>query len=495
MSAGFGLKLLPLALVLIAQLSWPGPAAGEPCPKSTLELTAWRARLVKSLQLPYNSDTFGASAAEEISKCLQEIKPLLEQSKSENCMDRLQKFIHATSRAEHAPELRNADATGPDPCSHNAPVVSDEGWLSSGYKAAVNLLPDRLAEGLRPTAAPKAETPEEKKKDDLQLEVPDDLKDETFLRLVSDRNTMKEAKAYLDQLNQKKPDGQKYTYIQYTSQFVISPDESASPERLMVYVPGDKKSGYDRFVLFSVSNPYKPNIRPSMVSVVSVRKTDDQGQELSPKTVRFKTHWREYAPGNQISLHPLDHPLKSELNCYSCHKGGVNFVFPLEGSLAAGETDSWRKITDVVKGYGPQTFGDSIRPEEWGPSMGVDEKSPSAGSFAQCVNHSASLHSSGSVDPSKIISSANCTFCHDGPKSPGALNFPLGGLGSSGDQIHAYICDLKRMPPRKGYDLNSGDREILSQCLIEDYYGGLGNSAGPANGKLSRWLTELSCEK
>ena len=150
--------LVGRSVSLIIFLSLLGATRGAfaaSCPKSGAEVQSWREGLLGKLDSDYGRG-YGKKVIAEIRKCEAEASGLFNSEDVSGCMATFKNFLSE---------------------------VSDE-----------RLIPAKK------TAIPYDEQP-----DVRANQVPDDLQDPEFLRLVSDRKTIPEAKKFIDRLNAKKP--------------------------------------------------------------------------------------------------------------------------------------------------------------------------------------------------------------------------------------------------------------------------------------------------
>jgi len=424
-------------------------ARADSCPTDPKGVQAWRDQLLAALEIPYES-TFGFGASRRIVDCEKKSPGLFKRPEVQACMARTRDFLGEASKS---------------------PLLAP------------------------PAPAKSADDP-----DVRSGQVPDDLLDPAFLKLMTHRTTLAQAKEKLKQINAGKPDGEKYLFAEFSSQFVISPDEIGSPDRLVVFVPGTAQVPEDRFVLFS-NNPASNDAHPArMISVASVQKTGANGKKLPAEVVRFKTYMRNYAPAGakgeeSISVRVPEKPLPYEMKCYSCHKTGLRLIFPAKGSLPDSDLPHLRKMNGAMEKYKIGSYGGVYRPEKWGPPMGIDAQSSPASreNFKACVAREFDgIRTRPAPSIGRVVSAARCTECHDG-KDLGALNFPTGGISSDGDDVTAFVAHLKIMPADAG-ELSDVERGALARCLVNNYYGGLGEYAGEPKGQLASWLTQYGCE-
>ncbi len=419
-----------------------GIAAG--CPTDAAAVATWREALIRNFDLPYNAQ-FGRPSLEAMRKCEKETPALWQTPAVAGCLKQTRDFLEAVSADGHP--------------------------------------------------APGAAIPYDEQPDARANLVPDDLQDQKFLQLVSDRKSLPDAKKFIEKLNAGKPEKERYIFGQYSSQFVVSPDASASPDRLVVFVPGVAPIP-DRFVLFSVSQEGN-QVKPNLVSVISVQKYDSKGKPLDRNVVRFKTHWRDYKEYPKVGLSPLSKPMPHEMKCYSCHKLGARSILPAEGSVSPADRPAIAKMNEVIDGYGVPAYGGVYNPADWGPPIGIDENSSpaSVGAFQACLTEfKRTLPKPNSFDSDKVTKAARCTECHNDKKGGvGPLNFPLGGgMGSEGDHVYSMVVSLGTMPA-DGALLAPSERQALTKCLVQDYYGGVADKKEFPKGKLAQWLTRVSC--
>ncbi|HEX3558421.1 MAG TPA: hypothetical protein VHU19_04410 [Pyrinomonadaceae bacterium] len=292
------------------------------------------------------------------------------------------------------------------------------------------------------------------------VQIPEFLTTPDFLRFVSRSETLERAKSLLRQLNSKREPSEQLLFFSYKSRHLGTPDNDDSLVRFLVVVPGDAGRGVpEKWVQFGVTDP-RARIRTRNVSVVSALRQPDGGAS----NVYFKDFYRTYRRDGSISSIRGRWELGyGDDNCAQCHKSGVLPVFPVAGSVSAGEQATLRAVNERFLTYGSPRFGNYLDAERFGPGLGVASRSDRERRFGAGFGESV------------VARAMTCATCHR-REGLGSFNWPM-------DQtIISSFVEGGQMP--YGSKLRDAERRELYEKLIQEYF-----ATDPARpGILKSWL-------
>jgi hypothetical protein len=289
------------------------------------------------------------------------------------------------------------------------------------------------------------------------VEIPDFLLTPTFLRAVSRYETLKQAKAILQELNTHRSVDDLLLFFSYQSRHLGTPDTPESFRRLLIVVPGNAAQNIpEKWVQFGVPDPRAraPVRNVSIVSVVP----GPQGTT----NAYFKDYFRTFRRNGSITIKGRWDLGYGDDNCALCHKSGILPIFPVNGSVSRDEQGMVQIVNERFLKYSKPRFDKYLDASKLGPGLGSDSSS-------QLVPAGTSLKSTVGVDRVK------CGACHQ-PNGLGALNWPMDRT-----LISSFVKG-GQMP--FGYKLQQVERNRLYLKLIQEYFAI--DEANP--GILKAWL-------
>ncbi|MGX0890490.1 hypothetical protein AB7M22_002498 [Pseudomonas sp. ADAK2 TE3594] len=306
------------------------------------------------------------------------------------------------------------------------------------------------------------------------IELPPLLRSSKFLKLISDRESYKNAYDMIIDHNKTSTPGKEWKILIYKSRFLTTPDEANTFGRFFILVPEDK---YDKWIQFGIKTPNDTSSTPiNNLSIVSVSKPDAQGRQLNA----IVDWWRTYQSGWNVELKTRRESQGVTENCVMCHKTSPLGIHPAEeyefdsaGKLVINTTTNGQipaVLNKLIAGYGrkgPPYFGDGVNTwadlSSYGPELGPLIQRTDG--FMQSCAADVNLNSN-SIN--NVRDNMDCSECHslDGL---GALNFPTATnvTNSPGNQILEYISQ-GWMPP--GNKLSADERKALFKCLTKEYH-------------------------
>src|SRR5207248_2081586 len=290
------------------------------------------------------------------------------------------------------------------------------------------------------------------------VELPDFLLTQSFLRMVSRDETLKQAKDYLRLLNTTRAPADQLIFFSYNSQHLGTPDNDNSFERLLIIVPGNaEKSVPEKWVQFGITDR-GARVHIRNLSIVSSVPNPD-----GTSNIYFKDFFRTYGRDGSISIKGRWELGKGDDNCVRCHKSGILPIFPVPGSVSPNEQQYVKAANERFLTYGIARFEKYLDPSKLGPGLG----SPRSADHLQRLK--------ASFDKTVVAPAVSCAACHQ-HEGLGALNWPMDSI-----LISSYVKG-GQMP--FGYQLKTSERNELYQRLISDYFAA--NDASP--GILQSWL-------
>jgi hypothetical protein len=289
------------------------------------------------------------------------------------------------------------------------------------------------------------------------VEIPDFLLSPNFLRFVSRNETLKQAKAFLQQLNTGRSADAQLIFLSYRSRHLGTPDNEDSFLRLLIVVPGNAAQGIpEKWVQFGVPDRGAPKSVRN-VSVVAALASAD-----GTTNVYFKDYYRIYRR-RFIDIKGRWELGEGDDNCVQCHKSGVIPIFPVAGTVSQDEQRALSEVNERFLTYGPPRFDRYLDTGKFGPGLGSSTAADIERRFGTRFSTTAVAHA------------MKCAACHN-TNGLGGLNWPMDRI-----VISSYIKG-RQMP--LGYYLRDGDRSMLYKKLIEDYFAV--DDANP--GTLKSWL-------
>lgn len=257
----------------------------------------------------------------------------------------------------------------------------------------------------------------------------------------------------------------------YTSKHLPSVDDAQVSGRLFVYIPGER---YDIYSQFGIGLG-KDGQFPNSISVITVLKRDQSGKELYPHEVYYNDIWRTRGDrvtiGNRITVN------RRMENCFDCHKSPLIPVYPDRETFDYNQFGArLARVNEIMSGVKAAYVG--LDAENFGPGIGVASLEGLA--CAERVQ-----------DKTKIEGYLDCNDCHNG-KVRGVLNFPSAldlQLPNSTNLVSLFVREYGIMPPTHE-DLSPDERDVIYQCLIEDFYG---DFKDPHKGRFNKWLLQETC--
>ena len=276
------------------------------------------------------------------------------------------------------------------------------------------------------------------------VQIPEFLKDQSFLRFVSRYETLDRAKSFLRQINLTRKPSDQLAFFSYTSRHLGTPDNDDSYRRLLIVVPGNAATGVpEKWVQFGVTDP-KMRTRIRNVSVVSAIAGSD-----GTFNTYFKDYFRTYRRNGSISIKGRWELGFGDDNCARCHKSGILPIFPEEGSVAPSEQHAVDAVNQRFMTYGSPRFDKYLDETKFGPGLSsarLEERDQRFGKgFGETV----------------VGRAMSCSSCHR-PERLGSLNWPMDSA-----VIGSYIKG-GHMP--LGSSLKLSEREDLYEKLIEEYF-------------------------
>jgi hypothetical protein len=290
------------------------------------------------------------------------------------------------------------------------------------------------------------------------VKIPDFLLDKGFVRAASRAETLARAKSYLRLLNTRRAPSEQLIFFSYKSRHLGTPDNAESFLRLLIVVPGDAARGEpEKWVQFGVTDP-GARTRVRNVSVVSTVARADGTSD-----VYFKDYYRTFRRDGSIPIAGRWELGHGDDNCVQCHKSGVLPVFPVAGSVSAGEQQAVEEVNRRFRGYGAPRFGGYLDASKFGPGLGAATHEDREGRFGVGFR--------GSV----VGRAMTCSACHQ-RNYLGALNWPMDRV-----VVSSYI-EGGQMP--RGQSLSGAERRELYEKLLREYFAA--DAARP--GILKSWL-------
>jgi hypothetical protein len=290
------------------------------------------------------------------------------------------------------------------------------------------------------------------------VQIPEFLTAPQFLRYVSRHETLESAKSFLRQLNSTRDASNQLLFFSYKSRHLGTPDNDNSFERLLIVVPGSPSAGIpEKWVQFGVTDP-GVRTRTRNVSVVSTMAGSD-----GTSNVYFKDFYRSYRRDGTITINGRWELGYGDDNCVKCHKSGILPIFPVAGSVAAGEQTLVEVVNQRFISYGTPSFGKYLDPTRLGPGLGaasVEDRSRRFGA---------------SFGDTTVARSMSCAACHK-HEWLGSFNWPMDKT-----IISSYI---KGGPMPLGHKLQTAERNELYEKLISEYF----STDDSRPGILKSWL-------
>jgi hypothetical protein len=269
--------------------------------------------------------------------------------------------------------------------------------------------------------------------------IPDFLLTPEFLRVVSRRETLKQAKAMLRELNTGRSKDDQLIFFSYESRHLGTPDNPDSFWRLLIVVPGNAAQGLpEKWVQFGVPDP-RARAPVRNVSVVSVAQDPD-----GSTNTYFKDYFRTFRRNGSITVKGRWDLGFGDDNCALCHKSGILPIFPVNGTVSADEQDELRAVNERFLKYGRPRFGKYLDASKFGPGLGT-----------------TATAEPGHVEVRKGSDGVKCGSCHQ-PEGLGALNWPMDRV-----LISSFVKG-GQMP--FGIELTAFERNRLYTRLIDEYF-------------------------
>jgi hypothetical protein len=290
------------------------------------------------------------------------------------------------------------------------------------------------------------------------VEIPEFLKSQVFLRLVSRSETLEKAKSRLRQLNASRAPSDQLLFFSYRSQHLGTPDNDDSRLRLLIVVPGNEEAGVpEKWVQFGVTDSGK-RTRIRNLSVVSALPSPD-----GVFNSYFKDYFRSFRRDGSVSINGRWELGYGDDSCIRCHKSGVLPIFPEEGSVSSEEKPIVAAVNRRFRTYGSPRFDRYYDESKLGPGLSSATWDVRTKRFGEEFWKTA------------VGDAMKCSVCHQ-RQNLGALNWPMNSV-----IVSSYIKG-GQMP--FGWKLQECDREQLNNKLAEEYF-----SIDDANpGILKSWL-------
>jgi len=290
------------------------------------------------------------------------------------------------------------------------------------------------------------------------VQIPEFLLTPGFVRAVSRYETLERAKSFLRQLNSGRDSSDQLIFFSYKSRHLGTPDNDDSYRRLLIVVPGNEALGTpDKWVQFGITDP-GARVRVRNVSVVSAVVGSD-----GTFNTYFKDYYRTYRRDGSISIKGRWELGYGDDNCAQCHKSGILPIFPVAGSVGAGEQQAVQAVNQRFLTYGSPRFENYLDERKFGPGL----------SSASWVDRSQRFgdHFGATV----VAHAMSCTACHNSERL-GSLNWPMDRT------IVSSFIKGGQMP--MGLKLQASERGELYEKLIQEYFAT--DNAHP--GILKSWL-------
>jgi hypothetical protein len=310
------------------------------------------------------------------------------------------------------------------------------------------------------------------------LDLPEDLKTQEFLQAL-DRNLEDggaEALAYVDRVNEGKPESMKYKRFIFDSQFLSTPDFSKSMTRFFVHVPGDD---FDRFLQFGLRDD-RNKVQASSVSVVSIQKRDLQTHQKLEKPQAWYHDWFRKRTTEGVVFSTRLKETNSLESCYGCHSAALLPIYPEASTFDALQFQvELAAVNEVVRSFSNAEPA-MVNRQDFGPALGpVDYPGRTPEFFQQCagdlMSHPTSIQ--------KVAQAMNCSSCHNDVYRP-ALRSPMASLSQipRDSIVKVLVTEQKSMPPSA--DLSDAERDAVVKCLNFEYF-----AFGSAEqGLMDKWL-------
>jgi hypothetical protein len=271
--------------------------------------------------------------------------------------------------------------------------------------------------------------------------IPDFLLTPEFLRVVSRRETLKQAKTMLRELNARRSAEDQLIFFSYESRHLGTPDNPESFWRLLIVVPGNPVQGSpEKWVQFGVPNP-RTRATVRNVSVVSVMPGAD-----GTSNAYFKDYFRTFRRNGSITVKGRWDLGYGDDNCALCHKSGILPIFPVSGTVSPDEQAALSAVNERFLKYGRPRFDKYLDASKLGPGLGAASARESA---------------PGQVEVKKGSEGVKCGACHQ-PNGLGSLNWPMDRV-----LISSFVKG-GQMP--LGFELTPLERNRLYAKLIQDYF-------------------------
>jgi hypothetical protein len=273
------------------------------------------------------------------------------------------------------------------------------------------------------------------------VSIPEFLLTPEFLRVVSRRETLKQAKAMLRDLNARRGANDQLIFFSYESRHLGTPDNEGSFWRLLIVVPADAAQGSpEKWVQFGVPDP-RARAPIRNVSVVSVVPGPD-----GTSNAYFKDYFRTFRRNGSITVKGRWDLGYGDDNCAMCHKSGILPIFPVSDTVSADEQDALRAVNERFLKYGRPRFDRYLDASKLGPGLGANSASDAA---------------PGHLEARKGTVGAKCGSCHQ-PDGLGDLNWPMDRV-----LISSFVKG-GQMP--LGSELTPAERNRLYASLIQEYF-------------------------
>ena len=290
------------------------------------------------------------------------------------------------------------------------------------------------------------------------VEVPDFLKSQAFLRLVSRAETLEKAKDFLRQVNANRSPSDQLLFFSYRSQHLGTPDNDDSRLRLLIVVPGNVQDGVpEKWVQFGVTDRGKRALIRNLSVVAAMTSADGLFNSY------FKDYFRSLRRDGSTTIKGRWELGYGDDNCVRCHKSGILPIFPERGSVSADEEPTVAAVNQRFRTYGSPRFDRYYDESKLGPGLSSGTGDARKKRFGEDFGKTA------------VGDAMKCSVCHQ-RQGLGALNWPMNSV-----IVSSYIRG-GQMP--FGWKLQESDREELNGKLVEEYF-----SIDDANpGILKSWL-------
>ncbi|MDT5060287.1 MAG: hypothetical protein QOH63_746 [Acidobacteriota bacterium] len=290
------------------------------------------------------------------------------------------------------------------------------------------------------------------------VQIPEFLLAPSFLRFVSRYETLEKAKSFLRQLNSTREPSDQLIFFSYKSRHLGTPDNDNSFRRLLIVVPGNSSKGVpEKWVQFGITDPgQRTHVRN--VSVVSAIVGQD-----GTSNIYFKDFYRTYRRDGSISIKGRWELGEGDDNCALCHKSGILPIFPVAGSVGAGEQPAVEAVNQRFRSYGSPRFEQYLDQRKFGPGLGSAKWQESSHRFGAGFDGTAVAHA------------MTCGACHN-PERLGSLSWPMDRT------IVSSFIKGGQMP--LGYNLKEPERVELYRKLIQEYF----SITDASPGILKSWL-------